>query len=106
MKRIYIASPYTIGDRQENVNRQIRCASILIDFGFAPYWPLSSHYLEQFKARAYDKWLELDFEWLRQCDAVLRLEGESSGADKEVALAGEIGTPVYYSIFTLIDGCC
>jgi hypothetical protein len=42
--------------------------------------------------------MKQDFEWLKCCDAVLRLPGESTGADREVALAKELGIPVYYSI--------
>jgi hypothetical protein len=35
---------------------------------------------------------------IERCDAVLRLEGESKGADNDVRLARERGIPVYYSI--------
>jgi len=35
---------------------------------------------------------------LTRCDAVLRIEGESSGADKDVKLAKELSIPVYYHI--------
>lgn len=35
---------------------------------------------------------------LQHCDAVLRLPGESSGADKDVEIALERGLPVYRSI--------
>ncbi len=33
-----------------------------------------------------------------RCDAILRLEGESKGADNDVRLAHERGIPVYYHI--------
>jgi len=33
-----------------------------------------------------------------RCDAILRLEGESKGADNDVRLAHERGIPVYYRI--------
>ncbi|MES2478339.1 MAG: DUF4406 domain-containing protein [Bacteroidota bacterium] len=33
-----------------------------------------------------------------RCDAVLRIDGESSGADAEVRLFEEKGLPVYYEI--------
>jgi hypothetical protein len=32
---------------------------------------------------------------LQHCDAVLRLPGESTGADQDVAIARERGLPVY-----------
>lgn len=35
---------------------------------------------------------------LQHCDAVLRLPGESSGADKDVEIARERGLPVYRSL--------
>jgi hypothetical protein len=35
---------------------------------------------------------------LQHCDAVLRLPGESKGADQDVALATERGLPVYYRL--------
>jgi hypothetical protein len=35
---------------------------------------------------------------LEHCDAVLRLPGESTGADQDVAIAEERGLPVYYGI--------
>jgi hypothetical protein len=35
---------------------------------------------------------------IERCDAVLRLEGESKGADNDARLARERGIPVYYSL--------
>jgi hypothetical protein len=35
---------------------------------------------------------------LGHCDAVLRLPGESAGADQDVALAQQRGLPVYYRL--------
>jgi hypothetical protein len=35
---------------------------------------------------------------LWHCDAVLRLPGESKGADQDVAIARERGLPVYFSL--------
>jgi hypothetical protein len=35
---------------------------------------------------------------LQHCDAVLRLPGESTGADQDVATATQLGLPVYYSV--------
>ena len=35
---------------------------------------------------------------LEHCDAVLRLPGESTGADQDVAIARRRGLPVYYSL--------
>jgi type III secretory pathway component EscU len=35
---------------------------------------------------------------IRRCDAVLRIEGSSKGADEDVRLARERGLPVYFNI--------
>lgn len=35
---------------------------------------------------------------IERCDAILRLKGESKGADNDVKLAKERGIPVYYDI--------
>jgi hypothetical protein len=35
---------------------------------------------------------------LERCDAVLRIEGESKGADEDVRIAGERGLPVYFRV--------
>jgi len=101
MIRVYIASPYTIGDVAENVANSMAAASDLICFGYAPYCPLLNHYLQIAHPQDYDKWMELDIEWLKQCDAVLRLPGESKGADVEVRFAEENDIPVYHSLFEL-----
>ncbi|MBS1663051.1 MAG: DUF4406 domain-containing protein [Bacteroidetes bacterium] len=35
---------------------------------------------------------------ITKCDAVVRLEGASKGADEDVRLAKELGLPVYYNV--------
>jgi hypothetical protein len=102
-EKVYIAGPYTNGDRDRNVHEAIRVANILADHGFAPYVPHFTHYWDIRHKRPYEFWLELDNEFLRCCDAVLRIPGESNGADKEVALAGEIGIPVFTSVGELVS---
>lgn len=100
--KIYIASPYTIGDVAVNVKTQMDTADALMSLGFAPFVPLYSHFQHMAHPRPYADWLGLDLEWLPTCDAVLRLPGESKGADTEVALARELGIPVYTSVEGLV----
>jgi len=92
--RIYIASPYTIGDPQANVDRANDVANILLDLGQYPYCPLMSHYLHRRNPRPHAEWLKIDKVWVAQCDVVLRLPGESTGADEEVEEAKKLGIPV------------
>lgn len=100
--RVYIASQYTIGDPQENVDRQINMASTLLDRGFYPFAPLLCHYIDQKHPKSYETWIDQDNVWLLQCNAVLRLPGPSKGADAEVELAKSNNMPVFYNLEDLI----
>jgi hypothetical protein len=102
-KRVYLASPYTLGDVAVNVRKQMEMANLLIDLGYLPFVPLLYHFQHMFFPRAYEEWLAIDKEWVTVCDCVLRLEGESKGADGEVALANDKKIPVFYSINDLVD---
>lgn len=102
MKKIYVASQYSIGDPEANVLRQIDAGEDLINAGFIPYLPLLSHYQHIIHPHDYETWTRLDNSWVACCDALLRLPGESKGADEEVFLAIDLGIPVYYSIEDLI----
>ena len=96
MVKVYIASPYTIGNAAVNVKRQIDCADDLMNLGYAPYAPLLNHFQHMIHPRP--DWLKFDFVWVLSCDCLLRLDGESSGADEEVELATKHGIPVFYNI--------
>lgn len=104
MERIYVASQYSIGNPEANVLRQIDAGEKLINAGFYPYLPLLSHYQHAIHPHDYETWIRLDNAWVQCCNALLRLPGESKGADEEVELAIELGIPVYYSLEALIEG--
>lgn len=96
--RIYIAGPYTTGDVARNVRNAYKAANRLADLGFAPFVPHATHFWHMLFPREYEFWLELDNQFLPCCAAVLRLPGESNGADKEVARAESLALPVFTSI--------
>lgn len=98
-KHIYVASPYTKGDQFQNVQRQIACCNELIDKGFIPFSPLlMSVYLHAQVDRSWETWMDIDYAWVEKCDGLLRLEGESTGADREIEHAKSLGIPVFYNI--------
>ena len=99
---VYIASPYRIGDKLTNVRASLEIANILMDKGFIPYAPLLNHFQDEIFPRSEKDWLEFDLRWLYKCDALLRLHGESKGADEEVLSASHVGMPVFYSIEDLV----
>lgn len=96
---VYIASPYTAyADKQEAVSVQIDAFAILRDLGYEPIAPLLSHYIDQRHPASYERWLQWCLAMVGVCDVVLRLPGESAGADREAAEAKRLGKPVAYSI--------
>lgn len=102
-KLIYIASPYTVGDVAANVCVQIEAAHRILDLGHCPVAPLLSHFLHIHRQRPYGDWVEMDLALIPRMDLVLRLPGESKGADGEVELARSLGIPVAYGWKELAD---
>ena len=98
MKHVYVAGPYTAPTEAEvlaNVERAIDAGNRLLDAGLWPYVPHLSHYLHARKARHYEEWMNLDLAVLTRMDAILRLPGPSSGADREVEFAEFSDLPVF-----------
>lgn len=100
--KVYISSPYSLGDKLNNVRNSLSVSNELINNGFVPIAPLLFHFQDMIFPQKYDKWLEICRVLLTTADCVLRLPGESSGADIEVQDAIELGIPVYYSIDDII----
>lgn len=98
MKRIYIAGPYTKGDVAQNVRNAIEAGHMVIEAGFVPYIPHLSHFHHMLYPEDYETWIAIDFIWVDVCDAVIRLPGESSGADREVDLAKRQGKWIFYGV--------
>jgi len=109
--RIYIASPYSNGDKEENVNLQMDIAEELMQRGFAPYTPLLTHFQHLRHPREEHDWYKLDNEFLSLCDILIRIkpikngkEITSVGADKEEILARELKIPIF-SFHTIEEMC-
>lgn len=64
-----------------NEELMIEAANSLADAGFAPFVPHMTHFWHMIFPRPYEFWLDLDNQFLPVCDALLRLPGDSSGAD-------------------------
>lgn len=97
MKKVFISSPYTLGDTAANVRAQHDAFAALLDLGFTPFAPLLSHYQQLIHPVSWAQWIRWDFEWIAQCNVVLRLPGESRGAELECARARELLLPVITS---------
>ena len=98
---IYISSPYTIGDQILNVRRQVELADKILEMGHIPFVPCLAHFWHYLSPKSYEEWLRIDSAIIPRCDALLRVGGESKGADIEVETAKKLRIPVYYSLAEL-----
>jgi hypothetical protein len=96
MKFVYVASPYTKGDVAVNVRLNIGVADELAQAGFFPFAPLLTHFWHLLHPHPYEFWCAHDNAWIERCDCLVRLPGDSTGADREVELARAKGVPVYH----------
>lgn len=101
-KFVYVASPYTKGDVALNVRRSIEAADRLAREGFVPFAPLLFHFWHMQHPHEYGFWTAMDLAWLERCDCIVRLPGDSLGADAEVARARELGLDVFLGVDELI----
>jgi len=92
--KIYIAAPYT-SNPEQNTQRVLKIANQLIEKGYTPVIPHLYHYLHLTFPHDYEIWQRLGWELLEGCDIVLRLGGESPGADQEVQHAHKHGITVF-----------
>ena len=94
MIKIYVAGPYSNGNIVDNVDIAIQYASELVDMGYAPFCPHLYHFVEIYNKKTWDSWMKIDLEFLSRCDVLIRIPGESIGADIEVTEAIKSGIPV------------
>jgi nucleoside 2-deoxyribosyltransferase len=102
MKYVYIAGPYTHPDPVENTHNVIEVANKISLWGFIPFVPHLNLLWHAVTPHPPEFWYKWDIEWLKKCDCLLRLPGRSSGADNEVAVAKEMGIPIFYEVLDLL----
>ena len=100
--RVYVAGPITKGDQFANVSNAVRAGERLFNAGHAPYVPHLNYTWHMLIPHENRDWYSLDNEWLAQCEALVRLPGESPGADAEVKLANYLGIPVFHGVDTFL----
>jgi hypothetical protein len=107
MKLVYIAGPYSARTQievEQNVATAITAGNKIAEAGFAVFIPHLYQYWEKWYHHDYKFWIEQDLEMLSRCDVVVRLDGHSLGADKEVKNALIIhNIPVYFGVQELLD---
>ena len=101
---VFIAAPYDgSGTQAQNVSRVLEIAAQLQDRGYVVYVPHLSHFADIVTPLPRSRWVTQSLAWLARSDVVLRLRGESPGADAEVARAHELGLPVFWTMAELHD---
>jgi hypothetical protein len=101
---IYIAGPMALGSMADNIRQAWEAAEKLRDAGFSPIVPHDSFFNSiTGKRRSHAEWLEIDKPMVLASAAVLRLPGESVGADQEVEWARENGKSVWFDVDALVQ---
>lgn len=101
--KVYIAGPYT-SDPASCTAEAIRAGGRILDAGHTPFVPHLAHYWETLHdSRPYEDWMRLDLAWLEVSEAVIRLPGASSGADREASRAAELDIPVFESVDQFLE---
>ena len=102
--KVYIAGPLSRGDRITNLAQGLQAYRTLMLHGFAPFCPHFSCLMPWFMdSVTHRDWLDADLPWVAASDAILRLPGDSVGADEEVEHARSLGLPIFYDINDLLE---
>src|SRR5262245_55277575 len=107
-KRVYIAGPITKGPIEQNIRQADEAFFALLRAGLPPLCPhwscVAGGPYDAPKPQVrpagtvHTDWYGTDLPWVAVADALLRLPGESVGADLEAACAREHGKPVFETI--------
>jgi hypothetical protein len=86
----------------ENVRRAMDAGMELNRRGYAALVPHCTHFMDETDSLGWQAWIEVSLAWVAASHAVLRLPGESKGADAEVAVAERLGLPVLADVPSLV----
>lgn len=109
-KRVYVAGPISLGDIYRNIRTAVEVGKVLMMSGFAPLVPHLNCFSDLTTNEpvscpnefTHEELYDSDLSWVSVSDAVLRLPGESVGADMETALAKQLGIPVFTNVPDLV----
>jgi len=85
-----------------NVRQAIHAGNLVAERGHIPFIPHLTHFWHLLTPHEdINFWYRYDIEWLKLCHALLRLEGESKGADEKERIAREMGIPIFTNVFSI-----
>jgi len=94
---VYVAGPITTPNPMHNTSVAVRKGNALQRTGvMLPIVPHLTVLADMIDPHDYEWYMRYDLALIRRVDALYRLRGESSGADREVAHAKDIGKPVFF----------
>jgi hypothetical protein len=104
MIKVYVAGPYSNPKPEiDNAIRAIEQADKLWEMGFCPFIPHLAHWWHEEFPHDYEMWMSWGDEWLKRCDALFLINGESPGAEREVISANRAGIPVFCDADKMFD---
>ena len=103
MISVYVAGPYS-KHMVDGTRNAILAAEELRKAGYLPFVPHLSLLWDLVCPSPYDEWIQYDLAWLNKCDMLLRLPGESPGADMEMAHAEKLRIPIFHSVKEIVHG--
>lgn len=97
---VYIAGPISIGDYLENIGKGIDFGELVAEMGLVPFIPHLDllWILRHPKSKSWSERLNYDEQVILRCDAVIRIPGESRGAEREELFAREHDIPVFRNL--------
>lgn len=105
--KVYFAAPYTNPDPAVNVPLYFETVALYCEFfkrqshtaRIVPIMPHAFHYLDARCPASYDEWMGIDKELIKSANMLVRLPGESAGAEIEVNYArmNDIGTVDFHN---------
>lgn len=102
-RKVYVAGPYSAGDVALNVRAAIDAGDRILQAGGIPFIPHLVHFWHMLHPRTYAQWISWDLQWLAVCDDLVRLAGESPGAEIEVMRATELEIPVFLGVGSWLE---
>ena len=100
--KVYLSGPITLGDRDHNFRQACDAHRRLMEARFAVMNPILTMLIPGCWDIPHDEWIAADLPWVAAADVLLRLPGESTGADEECEFAAIVDVPVYTDIEQLI----
>ncbi len=91
MQRVYLSGPITKGNGTSNFAMAAEAQKRLMEDGFAVLNPMLSMMHPDARNISWHLWISSDLKFVEVSDMVVRLPGESKGADEEVLHAEKHG---------------